>query len=320
MSNEIRILVVEDNTSLNEILCKIMESEGYTPVPVMNGKDALEVVKKNGPFDLVLLDVMLPDSNSPAGTGIDGLEVCHRIKTDPEHKDTLIFLVTVKDQPEDIMKGIDSGADDYITKPFNTTLLLAKIKAMLRIKHLQDELREKNKLLEEMAVTDGLTGVPNYRYLIEKLEEEIRRSRRYNTPITMILLDLDNFKEVNDTFGHRHGDFVLRKVAEALQKGLRETDLMARYGGDEFALLLTQTDDTGGHRVAKQILDCLTEPIVASEKEHLIQASIGLVSFPPGAVKSSDEVIIAADQALYKAKELGGNQIYSHSPVEDINQ
>jgi diguanylate cyclase (GGDEF)-like protein len=310
MSDDAKILVVEDNTSLNEILCKIVESEGYTPVPVLNGKDALEVVEKNGPFDLVLLDVMLPDSNSPPGTGIDGLEVCHRIKTDPKHKDTLIFMVTVKDQPEDIMKGIDSGADDYITKPFNTTLLLAKIKAMLRIKHLQDELREKNKLLEEMAVTDGLTGVPNYRYLIEKLEEEIR-------PITMILLDLDNFKEVNDTFGHRHGDFVLRKVAEALQKGLRETDLMARYGGDEFALLLTQTDDTGGRRVARQILDCLTEPIVAAEKEHLIQASIGLVSFPPGTVKSSDDVIISADQALYRAKELGGNQIYSPPEKDD---
>lgn len=311
MNNEIRILVVEDNTSLNEILCKIMESENYTPVPVLTGREALEAIEKNGPFDLVLLDVMLPDSASPPGMGIDGLEVCHRIKTNPEHKDTLIFLVTVKDQPEDIMKGIDSGADDYITKPFNTTLLLAKIKAMLRIKNLQDELKEKNKLLEEMAVTDGLTGVPNYRYLIEKLEEEIRRSRRYETPITMILLDLDNFKEVNDTFGHRHGDFVLRKVAETLQKGLRETDLLARYGGDEFALLLTQTDDSGGGMVAKQVLDCLSDPIVTPEREHLIQASIGLVSFPPGTVNTTDDVIIAADQALYRAKELGGNQIYS---------
>jgi len=316
MDGHIRILVVEDNTSLNEILCKIMESEGYTPVSVLTGRDALTAIQENGPFDLVLLDVMLPDASSPPGEGIDGLEVCHRIKTDPKHKDTLIFMVTVKDQPEDIMMGIDSGADDYITKPFNTTLLLAKIKAMLRIKHLQDELREKNKLLEEMAVTDGLTGVPNYRYLIEKLEEEIRRSRRYDTPITMILLDLDNFKEVNDTFGHRHGDFVLRKVAKTLQKGLRETDLLARYGGDEFALLLTQTDDMGGTMVAKQILDCLSDPIVTSEKEHIIQASIGLVSFPPGKVQSSDDVIIAADQALYIAKEKGGNQIYS-PPVED---
>ena len=313
----IRILVVEDNVNLNEILCKIMQSEGYSSVSAFTGREAMEAMSNKGPFDLVLLDVMLPDPESPRGAAMDGVEVCRTIKTDPKFKDTLIFMVSVKDQPEDIMKGIDAGADDYVTKPFNTTLLLAKIKAMLRIKNLQDELREKNRLLAEMAVTDGLTGIPNYRYLIDKLEEEIKRSHRYNTPITMILLDLDNFKEVNDTFGHRHGDFVLREIAERLLQGLRETDILARYGGDEFALLLTQTDEAGGRKVARQVLDRLSEPVITDDREHLIHASLGLVSFPEGSAKSSDDVIISADTALYKAKELGGHQIYAF-PSESI--
>lgn len=313
----IRILVVEDNVSLNEILCKIMESEGYNPVPAFSGREAMEAMSNKGPFDLVLLDVMLPDAQAPQGAAMDGIEVCRMIKIDPRFADTLIFMVSVKDQPEDIMRGIDAGADDYITKPFNTTLLLAKSKAMLRIKNLQDELREKNRLLEEMAITDGLTGIPNYRYLIEKLEEEIKRSHRYHTPITMILLDLDDFKKINDTFGHRHGDFVLREIAARLQQGLRETDILARYGGDEFALLLTQTDKVGGQRVARQVLDCLSESIVIDDREHMIHASLGLVSFPEGAAKSSDEVIISADTALYRAKELGGHQIYAAPSESD---
>jgi diguanylate cyclase (GGDEF)-like protein len=222
----------------------------------------------------------------------------------------MIFLVTVKDQPEDIMKGIDAGADDYITKPFNTTLLLAKIKAMLRIRSLSEELKNKNKMLEEMAITDGLTGIPNYRYFIDKLEEEVRRGRRYSTPFTLLILDLDNFKDVNDTHGHRHGDFVLKEVASRLQHGLRDTDILARYGGDEFALLLTQTDSVGGKNVADQILERLALPIVANGIEHFIEASIGVVVSDTIAPASADELIVAADKALYTAKEKGGDQVY----------
>ncbi len=146
MSRESQILIVEDNPGLNEILRKIVESEGYTVSSVFTGATALEALENEGPFDLVLLDVMLPDPESPTGRGMDGLEVCHRIKSNSAQADTMIFLVTVKDQPEDIMKGIDAGADDYITKPFNTTLLLAKIKAMLRIKNLTEELKKEEQV------------------------------------------------------------------------------------------------------------------------------------------------------------------------------
>jgi diguanylate cyclase (GGDEF)-like protein len=305
-----RILIVEDNPSLCEILCKIVESEGYTGTSVHTGREALKVLREKGPFDLVLLDVMLPDPDAPGGGGMDGYEVCQHIKANPALSDTMIFLVTVKDQPEDIMRGIDAGADDYITKPFNTTLLLAKIKAMLRIKNLSVELKEKNRQLVEMAITDGLTGIPNYRFFIDKLEDEVRRSRRYKAPFTLLLLDLDNFKEINDTHGHRHGDYVLREVATRLQEGLRGTDLLARYGGDEFALLLTQTHMEGGQKVAKQILDRLSRPITANGIEHLIEASVGMVSFNSAEPQSTDELIVAADNALYRAKETGGNRIY----------
>jgi len=305
-----QILIVEDNPGLNEILRKIVESEGYEVSSAFTGAAALDAIENEGPFDLVLLDVMLPDPKSPTGRGIDGLEVCKLIKSNTAQADTMIFLVTVKDQPEDIMKGIDAGADDYITKPFNTTLLLAKIKAMLRIKSLSEELKKKNKMLEEMAITDGLTGIPNYRYFIDKLEEEVKRGRRYSTPFTLLILDLDNFKEINDTHGHRHGDFVLREVANRLQHGLRETDILARYGGDEFALLLTQTDSEGGRNVADQVLERLALPIVANSKEHFIEASIGVVASDTMPPATADELIVAADKALYTAKERGGDQVY----------
>ena len=310
MEHVSRILIVEDNPGLNEILRKIVESEGYDPSSAFTGKEALSKIKEDGPFDLVLLDVMLPDPESPTGGGMDGFEVCQRIKDDPDSDGTMIFLVTVKDQPEDIMRGIDAGADDYITKPFNTTLLLAKIKAMLRIKNLSVELKIKNLLLEEMASTDGLTGVPNYRFFIEKLEEEVRRSRRYKTPFSLIILDLDNFKEINDSHGHRHGDFVLQEVASRLQHGLRETDILARYGGDEFAFLLTQTDIDGGRSVAEQVLERLSVPIITNGIEHQVEASIGLVSHDSLKEISGDDLIIAADNALYTAKEMGGDQVH----------
>ncbi|MDF1537175.1 MAG: diguanylate cyclase [bacterium] len=305
-----KILIVEDNRGLNEILRKIVESEGYEAASAFTGTEALQMLTEDGPFDLILLDVMLPDPESPPGGGMDGFEVCQRVKSEPTLDDTMIFLVTVKDQPEDIMRGIDAGADDYITKPFNTTLLLAKIKAMLRIKNLSVELKKKNRLLEEMAITDGLTGIPNYRFFIEKLDEEVKRSRRYKTPFSLIILDLDNFKEINDNYGHRHGDYVLREVAARLQQGLRETDLLARYGGDEFAMLLTQTDLEGGKNVADQVLERLSVPITTDGFEHHILASIGLVYHDSRKEISGDDLIVAADNALYTAKEMGGDQIH----------
>ena len=316
MSDASRLLIVEDNLSLSEILRKIVESEGYQGRAAYTGREAMTVLREEGPFDLVLLDVMLPDPSAPLGGGMDGLEVCQKIKTDPELSDTIVFLVTVKDQPEDIMKGIDAGADDYITKPFNTTLLLAKIKAMLRIKNLSSELKDKNRQLEEMAITDGLTGIPNYRYFIEKLEEEVRRSHRYRTPFTLLLLDLDNFKEVNDGHGHRHGDYVLREVAGRLQQGLRETDLLARYGGDEFVLLLTQTDLEGGRQVASQVLDRLRKPVLADRVNHSITASIGMVAFDGEKSRTADDLIEGADSALYLAKESGGDRLFVTTPQE----
>jgi diguanylate cyclase (GGDEF)-like protein len=304
-----RVLVVEDNRELNEILRRIVSSEGYQPFCAYTGRKAMEMMREQGAFDLILLDVMLPDPESPAGKGLDGLEVCRRVKSDPVLADTMVFMVTVKDQPDDIVKGIDAGADDYITKPFNTTLLLAKTKAMLRIKHLRDELREKNQRLEELATTDDLTGAHNHRFFMDRLEEELRRGQRYGTPFALLMLDLDGFKAINDAHGHRHGDAVLRETSQVMGRGLRATDSLARYGGDEFAVLLPQTDRAGAVRVAEEILSRLSQPLAADGREHRISASIGMLVFPSRGCDSADDLINAADAALYRSKSLGGNRL-----------
>ncbi len=309
MTSPPRILVVEDSRELNEILCRIVSSEGYAPFSAFTGRKAMEMMKEQGAFDLILLDIMLPDPEATPATGLDGLEVCRRVKSNPALADTMVFMVTVKDQPEDIVKGIDAGADDYITKPFNTTLLLAKIKAMLRIKHLRDELLEKNLRLEELATTDDLTGVHNHRFFMEHLDEELRRGKRYGAPFALLMLDLDGFKAINDAHGHRHGDVVLRSAAQAIGRGIRATDSLARYGGDEFAVLLPQTERAGAVRVAEEILSRLSRPLVAEDREHLVQASIGLVVFPSRGCETADDLINAADGALYRSKELGGHRL-----------
>jgi GGDEF domain-containing protein len=193
---------------------------------------ALALVNEHAP-DLILLDVMLPD--------IDGYEISRRIKGSEELPFIPIILVTARDSTQDKVAGLDAGADDYLTKPINFPELEARVRSMLRIKRLQDELEEKNRELERLSISDGLTGLFNHRHIHGLLAEEFERVARTEDCMSVAMFDLDHFKAVNDTYGHQAGDRVLVELADILRETARDIDRLGRYGGEEFMALLPET-------------------------------------------------------------------------------
>ncbi|HEX8831751.1 MAG TPA: diguanylate cyclase, partial [Longimicrobium sp.] len=234
-----RILVVDDVPDNVDILDARLSSRGYEVVTATNGQEALDRVHGEAPH-LILCDVMMPV--------IDGFEVSRRIKSDTSLPFIPIILVTAKDTAEDIVEGLEAGADDYISKPYNFKELEARVRAMLRIKRLQDELDQKNRELEvankrlrKLSITDGLTGLFNHRHVHELLRDEWERSLRSGEPVGVAMLDLDRFKSINDTYGHPTGDVVLYETAQIINDTAREIDMPGRYGGEEFIAILPDT-------------------------------------------------------------------------------
>ncbi|MFW6079550.1 MAG: diguanylate cyclase, partial [Gemmatimonadota bacterium] len=239
-----RILVVDDSPDNLEIIATRLRFRGYTVEEAGRGQEALDRIHESAP-DLVLLDVMLPD--------IDGYEIARRIKRDESLPFVPIILVTARDSTQDKVAGLDAGADDYLTKPINFPELEARVRSMLRIKALQHELERKNERLERLSISDGLTGLFNHRHIQEVLHEEFERSKRTHEPLTVVMFDLDRFKEVNDTYGHQAGDRVLQTTAGILRDTAREIDKLGRYGGEEFLAVLPDTDMDDGAVFADRV-------------------------------------------------------------------
>src|SRR5690606_16739651 len=192
-----RILVVDDSRDNLEILATRLRFRGYAVETAASGEEALARVAENPP-DLILLDIMMP--------GIDGYEVARRIKGDPTLPFIPIILLTARDTTQDKVEGLDAGADDYLTKPINFPELEARVRSMLRIKELQDDLERKNRELERLSISDGLTGLFNHRHIQEVVHEEFERAKRTGEPLSVVMFDFDHFKRVNDTYGHQVGD------------------------------------------------------------------------------------------------------------------
>jgi diguanylate cyclase (GGDEF)-like protein len=244
-------LVVDDVPVNVQLLTTYLTSVGYEVFTARDGEEALEKVAATQP-DLILLDVMMPKLN--------GFEVCERIKSDPMTRIIPVIMVTALNEIEDKIKATESGADDFVSKPFNKLELLTRVKSLLRIKHLHDELRAKVKELEQarerlrqLAITDGLTGLYNHRYLKEHLEQELLRAHRHQLRASVVMLDIDHFKKFNDTYGHPAGDAILRALARLLKDNMRKIDLAARYGGEEFCLVLVETNKTAAAIAAEKV-------------------------------------------------------------------
>lgn len=305
-----RILVVDDNTDNAEIISTRLRHRGYSITEVANGRDALEHILEEAP-DLVLLDVMLPD--------IDGYEVTRRVKGDPSLPFTPIILVTARDSTEDKVTGFEAGADDYLTKPINFSELEARVRSMLRIKRLQDELEEKNRELQRLSVSDGLTGLYNHRHIHGLLRDEFERSGRTEAPLTVAMFDLDFFKLVNDTHGHPAGDRVLVQLAGILRVSARDVDRLGRYGGEEFIAILPATDTDGGSVFVERVRKAVEEHAfdIGEEQPVRMTVSAGLATYPHDRIMDVETLVAEADRALYAAKAAGRNRTIRFDRIQN---
>jgi len=302
------VLVVEDEANSRLLLKTYLTSEGYDVRLAKSGEEALRMVAEDPP-NAIVLDILLPK--------MDGYEVCKRLKNSEDTNFVPVVMATALRGDEQRIRGIEAGADDFVSKPFNRVELLTRIKSLLRIKRLHDDLKQKVLELEKakaklrkLAVTDGLTGLFNYRAFRRQLHSEISRSKRFDLPVSLLMMDIDHFKNYNDRFGHPNGDRVLKRFARILRENVREVDCLARYGGEEFALILPGTDKKSAKTAAEKLRRLVERsPFPYAEKlpSGRVTMSVGVTSFP-GDTQDEEELIRFSDKALYRAKKGGRNR------------
>ena len=250
----------------------------------------------------MLLDVLME--------GLSGVDCCRILKSSASESFVPVVLLTARSDPDSRVEGLRIGADDYIAKPFDERELLARVEAMLRIKRLHDEVNSAKERLARLAVMDELTGLYNVRYLHQRLTEEWKRAERHREPLSVAMLDVDHFKQVNDRYGHDAGDAVLREVGVRLKSSVREMDVVTRYGGEEFAIILPTTHLAGALVVAQRVGHAIADRAFDVGGQSIrITASIGLALFPSRGVSTKETLLRSADRALYRAKSEGRDRI-----------
>jgi diguanylate cyclase (GGDEF)-like protein len=292
------ILVADDDRVARAIVSSWLISAGYDVITAVDGEHALQQAREHDP-DLMLVDVTMP--------GRDGYEVCRTIHAESPAPPPVIFL-TAHGHTNARVTGLDAGAVDYIVKPFDSDELVARVRAALRTKAVHDG-------LSETAARDGLTGLFNRRELDARAQQAVALCRRHGRPLSCLLLDIDHFKRVNDTYGHAAGDAVLREAARRLRDSSRLSDSIGRYGGEEFVVLLPETDGGEAVAAADKLRDVLSAtPIVVEGMSIPIRASIGVSAWSTRMSTAAD-LYAAADKALYRAKELGRDRTELHDPL-----
>lgn len=303
-----RILVVDDHEDNVSLLRARLESWGYQVDSASNGQEALDAVIA-APPDLILLDVMMPD--------VDGNEVARRIKRNTALPFIPIIMQTAMDSTESKVEGLEAGADDYITKPIEFAELRARVRSMLRIKRLQEELEERerqlleaNEQLRHMSRTDALTGLENRRSIKSQLDIMFAHHERLKEPLACVMCDLDRFKSVNDNHGHHAGDAVLKQFASLLKHEAREIDGVGRYGGEEFIVLLPGTVPDAAVTFAERVRKAVEAHTFEFDGGTVnCTTSFGVAGLPHPLVSGSEHLVRAADDALYVAKDTGRNRV-----------
>ena len=295
-----RILVAEDDVLSRVLLERILQRAGYEVTAVENGNRAIAELTNEDPPRLALLDWIMPEK--------DGIEVCHEVRRRKGRAYTYMILLSSRETKREIVQGLESGADDYLTKPFDADELKARVRAGERILELEDRLVEARESMRFQATHDQLTSLWNRAVTIELLSREMARSKRDNAYNAVMMCDLDHFKEVNDQYGHVIGDEVLREVSRRLQNSVRSYDVVGRYGGEEFLVMLTKCDPSNAISRAENLRTAIcSKPIHTSTHPLGLTISIGLALSSEFPHHDVDEIIHEADVALYAAKTAGRN-------------
>ncbi len=292
------VLVADDSLVIRKLLRRQLEEHGHDVVEAVDGEDALVQVRAHLP-DIVLLDVEMPN--------LDGHGVLGQMHATPEVADIPVVFLTARASTEDVVEGLRLGAHDYLRKPFEPSELVARVSAAVRVKRLQDQLRERNAELDEISRMDVVTGLPNRRHLLEHLQVETSAARRRGEQFGLLMVDVDHFKKVNDEWGHESGDAVLRIVAARLASACREEDVAGRWGGEEFVVVAPASDIDGATALAERVRALVAEsPIpVGASGSITVTVSVGVVA----GIDDVDDLLRRADEALYEAKQTGRNRV-----------
>jgi len=302
-----KALVADDSPISRRMLEAALTKEGFDVLPAVDGAEALRVLDQEDCPRLVILDWIMPQ--------VDGLQVCRQIRQKPREPYIYLILVTAKGEQKEIIEGLESGADDYMTKPFDINELRARVRSGKRILELEEQLVSARELLRIQATHDSLTGLLNRGAVLVVLEREIARAARQGSPVAVISMDVDHFKQINDTYGHQTGDAVLKEVAQRMQVSLRAYDAIGRFGGEEFLVVLPGCDAAVATKVAERILHRVSAESVSSSSGPIsVTISLGVASTAPEPMPSS-QLLRAADEALYAAKRNGRNRVEVHSAL-----
>ncbi len=302
------VLVVDDSDTVRRELIHILKEKSVFSA-YHEAEDGLQGFKVllGCNADLILCDVDMPR--------MDGFKFITMVRSREECRDIPIILITGKEDRESKIMGLEQGASDYITKPFDTGELIARINVQLKLKNLQDQLKKANELLVAISNTDHLTGLYNRRFLEEALGREFQRAQRRRNNLAVLILDIDHFKKINDTYGHQQGDSVLCKVACLFRKELRDYDTAARFGGEEFIAVVPEASMTEAAAVAERIRKSIEGAVFNESGEILkITVSLGLATYPAPGINSAADLIREADKALYRAKTKGRNRTEAMLP------
>lgn len=292
------VLVAEDSLVVRTILRRQLEGYGHRVVEAVDGEDALAVAHEHHP-DVILLDVEMPK--------LDGHGVLAVLQASPDLVDIPVVFLTGRTSTQDVVDGLRLGAHDYLRKPFESAELLARVNAAIRVKVLQDQLRQSNMELHAMSRTDALTGLPNRREMNERMAAATSAARRHSEPSALLMVDIDHFKRVNDTRGHDGGDIVLQAVAYRLRAACRAEDSAGRWGGEEFLVVAPMTDLTGGASLGEHIRRRIgdTPVAMADGPDITVTVSVGVAS----GIRAAEVLLAEADSALYVAKADGRDRV-----------
>jgi diguanylate cyclase (GGDEF)-like protein len=298
----LKALIAEDNPGFRLAVERLLKKWGYDVVTAPNGLEAWEILRKDDPPRLAILDWMMP--------ALDGVEVCRRVREQNREPYIYILLLTAKDTAEELIEGMEAGADEYLRKPVNTQELRVRLRAGRRIIDLQEELVRARELLRKQATRDSLTELLNRGAMFEVLARELKRAERESNTLALLMTDLDHFKQVNDRFGHAAGDAVLREAARRMSACVRPYDAPCRYGGEEFVIIMPGCDLANATERAQHICAAIAgTPIHVPEGLLNLTCSIGVTATSGPAGFDSNALLREADEALYIAKSKGRNRL-----------